>query len=79
MRVCGNAVKELLRTQLSFVWQLLGSLLHTGWAHGGGTRHYLNPAHIDPAACESMPVKSKCIVGRRKGLSRRTLVLKRYK
>lgn len=69
MRVHGNAVRELLRTQLSFMWQA-GHM-------GGGTRHYLNPAHIDRAACESVPVKDKCSGGRRKGLSRRNFGVKK--
>lgn len=78
MRVRGNAAKEFLRTQFSFMWQLLSSPSHTGWAHGGGSRQYLNPAHIDPAACESMPVKDKCSGGRRKGCLAELLLLKRY-
>lgn len=77
MRVHGNAVRELLRAQLSFMWQLLSSPSHTGWAHGGGARHYLNPAHIDPAACRNMPMKDKCSGGRRKGLSSRNFAVKK--
>lgn len=59
------------------MWQLLSSPSHTGWTHGGGTRHYLNPAHIDPAACESMLVKDKCGGGRRKGLPSRNFAVKK--